>query len=120
MARGITDKAESDLHWRCASLRLTALRSCVFSVIAAWEGLHEGGTGGRHASKRAKCGGMGCRWQCYDMVTWHEYLYANGGVAVGTALTDLARYQQLYSIRLQCIKNSTILRSMTEHRRQNI
>lgn len=55
----------------------------------------EGGTGGRHASERAKCGGMGCRWQCYDMVTWHEYLYPDGGVAVGTALTDLPRYQQL-------------------------
>lgn len=64
MARGITDKAESDLHWRCASLRLTALRCEVLFSVIAWDFLevpHEGSTtGGRHASKRAWYAGMSC------------------------------------------------------------
>lgn len=52
-------RLRSDLHWRCASLRLTALRCYSPSSLLERDFTRAELVGG-HASKRAKHGKMGC------------------------------------------------------------
>ena len=86
-------RLRSDLHWRCASLRLTALRCCYSPSSLA-----------RYLTRAAMVGGMSpsepriVEWAAIDSAATrsHECLYSNGGAAVGTASTRLRMYQQLY------------------------